>query len=413
MPAVHPMRTAAFALLIFAVAAALRLLAVLNTADDPMLDVDQSEYLALAQNIAHHGVLSYGRPYHWGDSGVLDAPGPYRPTAARAPLYPAVVSLFWTLGADPVVEVRVAQALLGAGVATLVFLIALPLVGLRAAVLCGMAMALAPASLLLSIALFSENLFIFLMTLSIWLWGRGRGVLAGIALGAAALTRAVALPFIAILALLALVWRFNRPLHLKIALCAVLVIAPWMIRNLETFHRFVPVATLGWGANLFHGTIDTEYGKDTVHTAVNRDPTFTAIVEAPISALEAEKRMFDAAVERIAADPLRWIGVRLRQYPRLFFESPNYLYPLTPLPSPVVRTLFFAGTLVFLGLALVGGVLALRRWRDTYHVVAFPLFILAAHLPVVTMERYGLPMVPMLIVLAAIALSCRRAAHRA
>ncbi|MBS0542013.1 MAG: glycosyltransferase family 39 protein [Proteobacteria bacterium] len=405
--------TIAFALLIFAVAAVLRLLVVLNTTDDPMLDIDQSEYLALAQNIEDHGVLSYGRFYRWGDPGKLDAPGPYRPTAVRAPLYPAVLALFSMIGADEVVEMRVVQALLGAGVAALVFLTALPLFGLRPAVVAGFAMALAPASLFLSAAIFSENLFIFLMTLSVWLWGRGQGVLAGMALGAATLTRAVVLPFIAILAVLALVWRFNRALHFKIVLCAVLVIAPWTIRNIETFHRFVPVATLGWGANLFLGTVDTAYGKDTVWSAVNRDPTYLAIKEAPIYAREAEKRMFDAAVERIAADPLHWLGVRLRQYPRLFFESPNMIYPLTPLNSSIERALYLLGTVAFLGLAAFGTVLALRRWRETYHVMAFPLFILAAHIPVLTLERYGLPMVPMLIVLAAFAFSSRRDAYRA
>lgn len=43
---------------------------------DPMGYVDQSEYLALAQNLVLHDTLSYGRPYRWGDFGVLDAPGP-------------------------------------------------------------------------------------------------------------------------------------------------------------------------------------------------------------------------------------------------------------------------------------------------------------------------------------------------
>ena len=401
------------ALAIFIVAAAIRLFAVWHTTDDPMLDIDQSEYLALAQNLHAHGVLSYGRPYHWGDAGMLDAPGPYEPTAARAPLYPAVIALFWRTSAAPIFEVRVLQALLGAGVALLVFLTALRPFGLRAATLAGAAMALAPASIALSSSLYAESLCIFLLTLATWLWGRQQGVLAGIAFGAAALARAVVLPFLAALALLALIWRFNRSLHLTIVLCAVLVIAPWTIRNMATQHRFVPVATLGWGANLFLGTVDTQYGKDTVWTAVDREPVYRAIQESSMSEVEAEKRLFDAAVTRIAADPLLWLGVRLRQYPRLFVQSPAFLYPLLPLPTLIIRIVYLVGTVAFLGLALWGMAVALLRWPDSYHIAAFPLFVLVAQLPFLTDERYGLPMAPMLVVFAAFALSHKSKLQRA
>jgi 4-amino-4-deoxy-L-arabinose transferase-like glycosyltransferase len=395
----------ACALAIFLLALAIRLLAVDQMTYDPMLDIDQSEYLALAQNMRSHGTLSYGRPYHWGDPGTLNAPGPFEPTAARAPLYPALVALLWHGTSPPITETRVVQALLGAGTALFVFLIALRFFGLPTATIAGTAMALAPASILLSVALYSESLCIFLLTLATWFWGRGQGVLAGVAFGLAALARAVVLPFIVVLALLSVVWRHNRALHLRIVLCAVLVIAPWTVRNMVTQHRFIPVATLGWGANLFLGTIDTEYGKDTVWTAVERDPEYKRILQGASSEVDAERHLFDAALARVAADPMHWLGVRLRQYPRLFVQSPSYLYPYVPLPTLVIRIAYLAGTVLFMGLAAWGTVRALRRWPQTYHLAAFPLFILAAQIPFLTDERYGLPMVPMFVVFAALSLT--------
>lgn len=204
-------------------------------------------------------------------------------------------------------------------------------------------MALAPASIVLAIALFSESLFIFLLTLGIWLWGERRGVAAGIAFGLATLCRPVLLPFAALVAVAALVFRFNRALHLRIALCAAIVVTPWIVRNAVTQHAFIPVSTLGWGANVFLGTIDTPYGKDTVWTASARDPAFTAIIATQTSEVDAERCLFAAGVARVVEAPLHWL--------------------------------------------------------------------LVAQLPVLTDERYGLPMVPMLVVYAAVALSRPRNAR--
>src|SRR2546422_11215874 len=106
----------------------------------------------------------------------------------------------------------------------------------------------------------SEILFTFLLTMGLWLWGQRLGWLAGILLGAATLTRAVLLPFVIVLAVMAVVHKFNRALHMKIVLGAMLVILPWTIRNAVTQHALIPVAVQGWGSNLLFGTIDVPYG---------------------------------------------------------------------------------------------------------------------------------------------------------
>ena len=80
------------ALAVVLVAIVVRLLAIPIWGGYPLSDtIDQGEYFALAQNVRLHGAFSYGEPHRWGAPGTLGTPGPYEPTAARAPLYPFMV----------------------------------------------------------------------------------------------------------------------------------------------------------------------------------------------------------------------------------------------------------------------------------------------------------------------------------
>src|ERR1051326_5662950 len=77
------------------------------------IDVDRydpSEYLALGHNIRFHGTFSFGSPHPWGADGRLNSPGPFVPTAARAPLYPLVIAGLWWQQAPPLRGIRVLQA---------------------------------------------------------------------------------------------------------------------------------------------------------------------------------------------------------------------------------------------------------------------------------------------------------------
>lgn len=53
---------------------------------------DQSEYIALAQNVRFYAAFSYGENHPWGAPGHLNTSGPFTPTAARAPLYPMTIA---------------------------------------------------------------------------------------------------------------------------------------------------------------------------------------------------------------------------------------------------------------------------------------------------------------------------------
>lgn len=403
--------TRVVALCVFVVATVLRLLAVDFWSDMGVSTADQSEYLALAKYLRFHGVLSYGAPHVWGGPGLLDSTGPFLPTAARPPLYPLVIAALWWGEAPPLPAIRVLQAVLGGGVALLVYLMALRAFDRRSALLSGMAMALAPLSTFLVVHILSETLFVFLLTLGLWLWGGKRWVLAGIVLGAATLTRAVLLPMFAAIALLAVLFRFNRSGHVRLLLAAVLVIAPWTIRNVVTQHAVIPVASMGWGANLFLGLFDIPYNAGNPWLIVNKDEAFQRIIKIP-SETEAERAFMREALVRIAEDPLHWAYVRLKQYPRLFLSSGLYLREVVPVPEQVMRLTYASAGLLFVFLSIAGMVLARKAWRAVYHLALFPIILCVAQFPAVGEERYATQISPMLVIFAGYAVSTLLARRR-
>ncbi|HTR88434.1 MAG TPA: hypothetical protein VMI56_28395 [Reyranella sp.] len=396
-------RVIAFAIFLFALA--VRLATVAWQAGEPISQADQSEYLALAQNIRFHGVFSYGAPHLWGAPGLLGSTGPFLPTASRAPLYPFFIALLWWGQAPPILQVRIAQAFLGAGVALLVYLTARPLLGRRTAVIASLGMSVAPYSCQLVVPLVTETLFNFLLMLALWLWGGKRPFLAGLILGIANLARAILLPFIALLALTAMLFRFNRRAHAQAALAAVLVLAPWTIRNAVQLHAFIPVAATGWGANVFLGTIDVPFSAGNSFIVFGQDREFMTIIKTEPTAEAAEQKLMVAAMERIRSAPLYWFYVRLKQYPRLFTSSGNYLAPIIPLSRPALRIVYVLATVAFLILAGWGFFLTRQCWRSLYAVAALPAFQAAVLFVGLNEERYSTSMVPMLLIFAGYAVS--------
>jgi 4-amino-4-deoxy-L-arabinose transferase-like glycosyltransferase len=361
---------------------------------------DQGEYIAIAQNVRLHGAFSYGEPHRWGERAALDAPGPYDRTAARAPLYPFMVVTLWWGHEPPVLAVRLVQVGLGGIVALMVYLMAFEAFGFGAALFAGLAMALAPLSAYTTVLLLSETLFTFLLTASLWFWTRKRGVLAGLMLGAATLTRGVCLPIIGALLLLSLVTKVNRALHLKIALMAIVVVAPWTIRNAISMHDFIPVNSIGFGANMLLGTIYVPYGSGNEFATFNQDKGFTDIAWFAPSAEDAERQMSQLAKQRILADPVHWFWIRLKQYPRFWIGTGSFVSP-----ERIVRYAFILGSIVFWGAAAAGMFLARYRWRELYPIAFFPTLLAMTHFTGSGDDRYSLGLVPMAAIFAGHTLS--------
>jgi 4-amino-4-deoxy-L-arabinose transferase-like glycosyltransferase len=189
-------------------------------------------YFALAQNIAA------------GNGFSLDGA---HPTAFRVPFYPMFLAAL-TFGQQAFLPVLVAQSLVGAGLVLCAALIARELFGNTAAIIAALITAVYPYYVVHDTALQETSLYTFLMALAVLLLLRVHrngsvltGIGAGLALGAAVLTRANLAPFALVAQLwLALAggsnaapWRRRFFVAILCAGTGMLMVAPWLIRAHE------------------------------------------------------------------------------------------------------------------------------------------------------------------------------------
>jgi 4-amino-4-deoxy-L-arabinose transferase-like glycosyltransferase len=362
---------------------------------------DSPEYLTLAKNIVLHHSFSLGT-----EAGAL------LPTARRPPLYPALIAAFWWGESPPIAAIILLQILLGAATVGLVYLMAHDKFNRPVALIAGAIMALAPLSSHYTAAIMTETLFTFLITCGFFLWGREKPTWAGIFFGLGALTRPTMLPFLVVLPLLSLLpaWRARWRVHLLILCAALAVSSIWIVRNAIVFGEPIPIAASGWGTNLLVGTIETKVVGDDVWTAVINDPVLRVDVSG-VSETEADRILLRMALRRIADDPLHWLSVRARQYPRLFIDSGDYwLHPSTLTFQEALREsrfimvfrkiVFVFGHMLFWSVAFYGVYTQRKRFVELSHLTLFPIFLLLAQLPMWVETRYSLPIIPLVTIMA-------------
>jgi 4-amino-4-deoxy-L-arabinose transferase-like glycosyltransferase len=182
------------------------------------------------------------------------------PTAQEPPGYAfALAGVYELFGVDRDAG-ELFNALLGAITVPLLFFLVLRVVGPRAAVFAGGALAVMPGQIYFADALLSETLYTFVLVgffvLTLTLRPRGRFfLLLGVAAGLGALTRGEGLILLAVP--LAMWWEAVnfRTLARRMAWLIVgvaLVIVPWTIRNVSEMHAFVPVS-LNLGPTMWSG----------------------------------------------------------------------------------------------------------------------------------------------------------------
>lgn len=360
------------------------------------LQPDSLEYIRLAQSLVATGT--------YGVDGTT--PSTYRP-----PLYPLVLAAAQTITPRWETLILVAQCVLGALTVSLTIGIGRRLLGGREAVVAGLMLACAPMTGRFAALTLTETLFTFLVMFGVFAWTTGRSLAAGFLFGAAVLTRASMLPYILAIGLAGLLpWWPGRRACRQIAAAALIAVAPWAARNAMATGRLT-VADAGWGTNLLIGTIDLRSGSNR-WTQIG-----AALGEAPgVSAASgAETAAAARAVEVIRANPAAWVRVRARQWIWLFVDAGDYL----PVASNrvafrqalvekradtiILKAGFASGTAALALLAIYGVWLLRGRLVELVPLWSFPAYLAAAHVPVFVEPRYGLPLVPFLVLFASFA----------
>lgn len=314
-----------YAWIVFVSALALRLVLALAMPSDSVrtpissdFTVDANAYVELARSTVEHGVYGYGG----------------RPSAFRAPLYPAFLAAVFAVKPDGFGIVRVLHAFLGAFGCLVIFALACRVWDARAGLVAGLAMCVYPFTLYFVGELMTETLFITLAASSCYATLRlletptlAWRLAAGAGWGLSALCRPMAVGFIALLGFSALAcfFRRDRPRALALltaTLLAIAIITPWVVRNSMLFEAPVFLTT-NTGHNLYKGLP----GRDNV-TAVEElgynktfieDPTLKTL---PDNATEAEldKRSREFFLNELRARPAAWLGEKIRDMRRLWFD---------------------------------------------------------------------------------------------
>jgi 4-amino-4-deoxy-L-arabinose transferase-like glycosyltransferase len=348
-----------------------------------------------------------------------------QPVAYRPPGYPYFLAGIYELShfKDRIWVARLVQAVTGTAAVGLIALIGWLLWGPLAGLVAGAIAAVYPPLVYVAESMYSETLFVPLELAAVaaalmhrrsshrWRWAAVAGVLCGLL----ALVHPEGMALLLPLALL--LWAERPRLSLRslaapalAVVCALVVIAPWTIRNALVLHAFVPITTeLG---NTAAGTYNDEARLDPDRPAAWREPRYTP----EYSSLYWEHGLTDATLDHklrsrvfayIRKHPTYPAKVAFWNSVRLFelagFEESTYVGETIGLDEGDTTVGVLAFWAVGL-LALLGAVTAAAR-RAPPALWAFPL---VSYLSVVFLitetPRFRIAMDPFLILLAALAL---------
>lgn len=424
-------RSIRLAALLFGLALIPRVILALVFLDTPIGLDDMHQYDMLGRSLAAgHGYRWYGRqdvellrPLLEGVYG-LDLPDQIPEhgfeTAFRPPGYPFFLSLIYrAAGFDArLPAARLAQAALGATLPVLSYLVARRL-GLRArtALVGGLAVAFYPFLWFLPAGLATENLFLPLSMLAILILlehshdGRARlALLAGLTLGAAALTRGVMLAATPIAAW----WLYRRSNRPRVGLLVfagmfLLVTGPWAVRNSIVLGR-PAFADGSLSYNLFVGYHPQGDGGFDIEQAV-----------LPLQYLDDAPRdrwTMEQAVSFITNDPLQ-IPTRITQRWVYFwgFEDRELIYFYSngffgPLPEPLLILAYAFLVLPFPVVLLSAAFGITRVPAERPWIMAMMASLSVPYLLIMATARFHLPLVPLLGMYAAATWTRNRPAVR-
>ncbi len=340
------------------------------------------------------------------------------PTVLRGPAYPAFVAgiLFLGEGFYPS-SVQIAQAGVHAATAVLCFVIGMMLWNSRrASTMAALVCAVHPFLLWYTARIVTETLATFLFTafIAALLWYNDQRTtarigLAGLLGGLAALCKQtfLPLPFLAFAFIVLRQRDERRVVHALVIVCTtVAVVLPWTIRNYHVSNKVIPVHAL-MGYNFRVGDVLAEHyfaAPMSYMTLVAlgkpwqiEEDTITqkALHDAErLGDFSVEQRILKASLDRYAADPMFLLRKLLLGLVMFWTIS----------GSPTATVVTSALQIPLLVLTVFGGSKLIRR-QGMVSLTTLPLWLMAfymlSHLPMYSIARFGLVLVPAMLAYAA------------
>ena len=342
----------------------------------------------------------------------------------RLPLYPLFLAAVQK-GLDTNIRyIQAAQIAIVAGILAIFYFLARRLSDPKLALLAAILLAFYAPLTIRAALIMSEALFVFMLLLSLYLvivavqdLRRGYFVAGGLALALAALTRPVVLLLPALLVPLFLVASVGRlGLKRSVGFSSLFVIAftvvllPWGIRNSVTLDEFTVLPSSG-GANLWAASHANWEGFVEEHMAYawTLDEFFDLEQGDYYISSQADERFMDAALGNIKDDPKGWLARNAQKLVRIsyysFSQELRDAVEVGAQQDKVYGSLrgLDAVTIASILLTLIGALLSLRN-LPALIVLVTGLYFLAVEFVSFAEPRHLLPIVPLYILLASMAL---------
>lgn len=346
--------------------------------------------------------------------------------AFRPPGYSFFLAGVYSIFGVSTLAVKIVQAILGIATAFIIYLLTKKLSNSRTALIAMSFFAFYPQFIRYPGGIISETLFLFLFILCVYFFykyidtsSHKEGIVAGILLGLSALTREAALYFVVFI----IIWMFlyrgkgNARNILKKSLliftCVILTIIPWTIRNYLVYPKFVLISTNS-GTNFYHGNNPLATGGFDDHLMLPPGLKFPGHMTDDLPPREyhyleneANEVAFKEGAQFILDNPVNTFRLAFRKM-FILLRPPYYQIHFRDLFSlQQAMMLFWFVSYVFVLIAGTNGIFYAFRenWRKWILLFFWIILICAMHIAAFAMTRYRLPIIPFLIIFAAVAMN--------